>query len=674
MANSFEDAYFGDNSSDESQPSNFEQAYFPAESINPGPKYDPNIDISQESANFDAGFVHGLKKLPSLMAQGGARAIDYMKGGNLLAPMIEQGVDQENKLYDSQYGNNPDAGYGAHAGNFVASLPALGTIGKAGSAIAEGGNALLQGTRLGKFALSGINGSLQGAGFGAVNPLDSKDSLADRTKEGAEWSGALGVAVPAAYAGGKLIMQSLQGSKDFGPSQLLNAIKADGFKSIQEAENHLKSLGPEATFADLGPNSMRLARRATLMPSAGQTVIQQSLQDRQAGQSSRIMDSLLKNMGVGKSYYSTLDALNQQRQTVASPLYQQAFKQNPSIQSKEIDQILETPAGKEALSTARTMMQNDRSLMGTPDAELGEQARDAGLNVPGGVASGLNLRSLHYTKMALDDKYAGLVAQGKNSQAGIVAGLRRDLNNAIMDADDTGLYKKANEAYAGPSQSSDALENGRNSLNKPPEVIKKELSLLSSKDKELYRMGAAQRIDEMVNPKSLTSDTKNAVERIKANPKQLSELFPDQNSADSFANDVNSERTFYRTQNGILANSNTAQKLSEGAEPVDRFDQAVQLAKHAAALKSGNLLSPMVSAGRSVANKISGLNPEKSEALAKLMFSNNSGTTFNRLNAYGAGNNSLLSQYMDALASNNGFAATEGTAVNGLLNNGSSDR
>jgi len=144
-------------------------------------------------------------------------------------------------------------------------------------------------------------------------------------------------------------------------------------------------------------------------------------------------------------------------QKAADPLYTEAYKQNTNISSPILDRILETPAGKKALADARVKMQNDMSLMGTPDAELMDQAREGGTLISGnrGVASGMKLRVYDYVKRSLGDQVDAAFKGGNKDDGNIIKGLKNDLVRALDDADVTakagpnstkpegGLYKQA---------------------------------------------------------------------------------------------------------------------------------------------------------------------------------------------------------------------------------------
>lgn len=170
------------------------------------------------------------------------------------------------------------------------------------------------------------------------------------------------------------------------------------------------------------------------------------------------------------------------RQDVAGPLYREAFSANKSIGSAKIDRILETPAGKDALSYARERMQNRMSLMGVPDAELTDQMRLAAElgkmdKIPLGVANGLKLETLDLVKQGFDDAIRATQKRVETgtARAGEVRDLR-DLKNAFVneldDLDVTrqagpnsfkpegGAYAQARAKYQEGSTPVDDLVNG----------------------------------------------------------------------------------------------------------------------------------------------------------------------------------------------------------------------
>ncbi len=142
------------------------------------------------------------------------------------------------------------------------------------------------------------------------------------------------------------------------------------------------------------------------------------------------------------------DGIRSARDQASAALYDEAFKANQAVASPEIDRILVTPAGKEALKRAVTKMQNQMSLVGRPDPEMTAAMREAAElgkmdYVPGGVASGLKLRTLDYVKRALGDMEASAISNNSRDDARIFGDLRRGLSRELDRLDET--------AKAGPN-------------------------------------------------------------------------------------------------------------------------------------------------------------------------------------------------------------------------------
>lgn len=175
-------------------------------------------------ANMGHGFMHGMTIAPSMIAQGGARAMDYLHGQNALTPMVDQEINSKNDLYNQQYGNSPAAGAGNIAGNLVATAPLSAGVLKAGSAAADWAADTI-GSKIGNVLFSGANNAAQGAALGAVNPLNDDQSIGNRVKSGAEWGGALGVGVPSATNAGAKLADMAIGKADPDAMALAQKLK-----------------------------------------------------------------------------------------------------------------------------------------------------------------------------------------------------------------------------------------------------------------------------------------------------------------------------------------------------------------------------------------------------------------------------------------------------------------
>lgn len=144
----------------------------------------------------------------------------------------------------------------------------------------------------------------------------------------------------------------------------------------------------------------------------------------------------------------TMDKLAQYRSDRASPLYQEAYVANPSVMSKEISGILDTPAGMQALKEAATLAANKQQLVGIPDAELGALARELAdlgkMEHPsGGVAAGLKLSTLDYIKQTLWAMGERAYKQGDDAAGRAYKSLGFRLKNQLDQLDSTAIRDKA---------------------------------------------------------------------------------------------------------------------------------------------------------------------------------------------------------------------------------------
>jgi hypothetical protein len=187
-----------------------------------------------------------------------------------------------------------------------------------------------------------------------------------------------------------------------------------------------------------------------------------------------------------------------------------------------------------------------------------------------GVARGLKLRTLDYVKRALDDQINSAYRAGNNDDARIFVGLKKKLVSAMDDADVTGIsgpnsrlaaggkYAQARAAYAGPTQSTEALEMGRNVFKGDANVTAQQVADLKPGDLAFFRVGAVRAIQDAVEN---APDGANSVARIFGKPalrNKLRAAFPDDASFAAFQQAMERESRFYATRREVLQGSRTA--------------------------------------------------------------------------------------------------------------------
>lgn len=600
----------------------------------------------------------------------------FLKGAEMLGADPETvGTAREilarpRKAYEAEHSNELGADAGRIGGQVMASLPAM----VVGGALLRGAGGLpgvssvanLANTnKLTRFLSSVPEGAAQGMGSAALISGGYDEPIGEQLGTGAAIGGIIGpgarIAKGAIGAGIDALKKPFQSSENYAVNKLAQALERDGVP-LQELENRLMRLGGDASVMDAGgANTLGLGRAVAGVPGGGKEAISEFLDERQAGQIGRVGESALKGLGIKAedTFDKSIESLVERRAKMAAPLYSEAFKANQNIASKEIDRILGTPAGRKALSTAATKMQNDMALMGVPDAELAEQARLAGTYEGGGIAGGLKLRTLDYVKRSLDDQIGSAIRVGENDNARILTGIKNQLVNEIDNADASGLYKKARAAYAGPSQSMEALEAGKRFIRQDGTLNAKQLASMSDEDKKFFRVGAAKAVTDILHK---TPDNADAVKRIFGSPAKreaLASVFPSKEAFNDFAKNAKAEATFFKNRQAVLGNSRTAPMLAE------MQDAGIPIGLgNALEMTRGNFLGTAVNLGKAGYNKLTGLSPEKAEAISRLLLSADAPPVLQReaLSSGGAqGRQNLLGNYMNSLISGAGI----GGAVSG---------
>lgn len=365
------------------------------------------------------------------------------------------------------------------------------------------------------------------------------------------------------------------------PAKVFAAIKAG-----QMDERTLASIG--------GENVKQMIDTAASMPGRAKEIIAGSRRAAEQGQSTEIMKSAEKGLGVKDDFLEFGDLLAAEKKA-AAPFYEEAYKANQNMASPTIDRILKTPAGKKALGEAATMMQNDMELMGVPDAELNEIMKDvvalgkmADPETGVGVASGLKLRSLDYVKRALDDQYDVLARAGEKTKARIILDLKRSLVKELDALDVTaragpnslkpegGAYERGRKTFSGPAAMEEAADLGRGILKddwigNAPKIAKMTLGELRA-----LRVGARQAIDDFLGGISNKADKAARFANIDRYLERLRPAFETQQAFDAFKKSIMSQTAEFQAVQMAGKGSQTAPRIADTAMSADAMVDATR--------------------------------------------------------------------------------------------------
>jgi hypothetical protein len=359
---------------------------------------------------------------------------------------------------------------------------------------------------------------------------------------------------------------------------------AAGDLDVQGVQNELTRLGPNATLGDLGPNSQALLGAVAQTPGEGKTTVVDALKERQAGAFDRIKTAVMKGLGIdpGTSFEDAKNSILAQKAQNATPFYDSARKANPSMVSPALNEILSRPSVSSALKDSIQIMRDSGRAVGLSDPELVEQAKLVGSYEPGtgGIAPGLNIQTLDYTKQALDSKYQAAVrAAGGNKSDAYAKGIlqaKNDLTTELDKLDATnkldangdpipgsGDYAQGRAIFSKDAQSLNALENGKDFSNNKATLNTEDLKKLSPEDKQLYRLGVAeQTIWNMGQPGNISNKIMGSRNKEDA----LRVLFPDEKSFKEFATTLDNEKQFAETSQDVLRNSLTNPRINSSAD------------------------------------------------------------------------------------------------------------
>lgn len=328
-------------------------------------------------------------------------------------------------------------------------------LGGAGSGALFGAGSAEEGNR--------TSGAAKGAGIGAVGGY-----LAPKVVNAASGlaSGIRNALSPASGAAADISRAAL---RDNTTPQAL----AQNLRTAQAAI-------PEATLADIGGENVRgLVERVAQTPGAGRTIVVPQLEARQQQQMNRIGADLA---ALTRSHRTATQAVEQtmaERATAARPLYDEAMNFNaravPEIVS-EWQNVTATGWGQSILNSAnlRRTLQTEYGIRNPADAPM--------------------MVLIDAWKKEVDGVVGEAVRAGNSRKAQVLSQMRDRVVGVVDQANPA--YLSARNAWAGPSQYIEAIEQGRNILarNVSAEELTTQIGRMSEAQLEAFRIGAVSAI------------------------------------------------------------------------------------------------------------------------------------------------------------------------------------
>lgn len=358
--------------------------------------------------------------------------------------------------------------------------------------------------------------------------------------------------------------------KDRAESLVLRKIGDDDLTPDAIRSLALNSTKPRAIGDLAGENTLGLQTAARSIPGKARNQIAEALEERQAGQQSRLVDDATELTGSARSNTTQRIAdLAKDREAASAEAFTPLRAMAPQDASP-LREFLNTPAGQQAVKQAARIAQNERRPFPAIFDDQGQMRP-------------LSFEDVQNVKLAFDDILGSNPATpletgglGKNN-----ARVIRDLKNAYLEAADQMFpgYKEARDVFAGPSAVMNALNEGRNFLKLPPEEAQQAMANLSASEREAFVEGAVNSVADKIESGMKTFDRSRVVLPTQMQ-QRLRLLFPDDPSFQQFIARADEEAAMRHAYNTTLRGSQTADKQAAQLDlDASGISKALQTAK-----------------------------------------------------------------------------------------------
>jgi hypothetical protein len=262
-------------------------------------------------------------------------------------------------------------------------------------------------------------------------------------------------------------------------TKIIQALQRDNLTlpEIKAAMDNIRQSGykPETIMEFGGKATKQLGETVASYPGA-RVVAENLAEERKSGAGNRILTDFQQAFKVNKDPMEIADDIIRLRNAASKPLYDAAYASPVSIGNKTIDNIMLDPAFQSAYARANRIATRE----GFPLAPLKPEGNT------------FDLKTIDYVKRGIDDEI--------NWSKTPASGLGKDEVNSLkkvrgqfMDQVDSQApkeYKAARQAFGGPTQVFDAIENGRGFFDIDARTLKKTYDSLNPAEKDGFAIGA----------------------------------------------------------------------------------------------------------------------------------------------------------------------------------------
>ena len=349
----------------------------------------------------------------------------------------------------------------------------------------------IMGTVLGPAALGGIKlgGSLLGTVVDKTGINTAVKNIVDATKDIPIVKSITGKTAEYFNLGEDAIQRRAD-------TKIIQALQRDNMSlsSIRETMDAIRKSGykPETILEFGGKATKQLGETVAGYPGA-RAVAETMVESRKTGAANRILTDFQDAFKINADPVKLADDLINARNAAASPLYKTAYEKGALIGGKQIDQLMQDPAFIRAYDRASRLAQREVDAEGNI---IGKTLPD--LKTSGNV---FDLETINFIKRGIDAEinYSKLPTSGLEKTE--VDSIKK-LRNVFMTNVDSQApveYKQARQAFAGPTQVYEAIEDGKKFFETDARQLRKIYDGLGASEKDGFAIGAYDAIRTKIN-------------------------------------------------------------------------------------------------------------------------------------------------------------------------------
>lgn len=354
------------------------------------------------------------------------------------------------------------------------------------------------------------------------------------------------------------------------------------------------SLKPGKPLVDIGgKNVERLGEAVANIPGQSADIAEKFVADRIANAGKNIKTTISDYISAGGDSNEMADAIMKAGRAKAAPKYKATYNV-AIIPDKALKEIMQRPSMVQAAKNAEKI------------------AADEGKDLSTLVTK---TEFYDYVKRGLDDILEGYrdKTTGRlvlDTQGRAIEGLRKNYVDMIKQRNP--LYKDALKESSTYFESKNALQNGADFLEKTPIQLRNTMNNLNKTDKELFKLGVANKLRDVVDSTNIGTDlgkkvfgkqeTRDALRAV-LEPKEYGQ----------FKRSIEQQMESHKLNQKLLGNSRTILRKHE-------IDDLMQDPSDLINMSTNPTKFGMAKIAEFVSNKYQGLNRETSKEIAKMLF------------------------------------------------------